>query len=64
MSRGLGDVYKRQGDNMTKEELEKAGANNSLTHVDFMIGSSDLDIIGENKKGEEIEIFKKGDWAF
>ncbi len=29
-----------------------------------MIGSSDLDIIGENKNGEEIEIFQKGDWAF
>ncbi len=43
---------------MTKEELEKAGANNSLTHVDFMIGSSDLDIIGENKKGEKLKFSK------
>ncbi len=49
---------------MTKEELEKAGANNSLTHVDFMIGSPDLNIIGENKNGEKIEIFQNGDWAF
>ncbi|ACA46524.1 aminopeptidase [Clostridium botulinum] len=63
----LGEAYPtciENGDNMTKEELEKAGANNSLTHVDFMIGSSDLDIIGENKKGEKIEIFQNGDWAF
>lgn len=63
----LGEAYPtciENGDNMTKEELEKAGANNSLTHVDFMIGSSDLSIIGENSKGEKIEIFKNGDWAF
>ncbi|MBE6057320.1 aminopeptidase, partial [Clostridium sp.] len=63
----LGEAYPtciENGDNMTKEELEKAGANNSLTHVDFMIGSSDLNIIGENKKGEKIEIFQNGDWAF
>lgn len=63
----LGEAYPiclKNGDNMTEEELEKAGANNSLTHVDFMIGSPDLNIIGETNSKEKIEIFKNGNWAF
>ncbi|SHJ47548.1 aminopeptidase [Tepidibacter formicigenes] len=52
------------GSKMNEEELEKAGANNSLIHEDFMIGSKDLDIIGETKNGEKIQIFKNGNWAF
>lgn len=52
------------GENMTDEELEKAGVNDSLTHVDFMVGSKDLNIVGETKNGEKIQIFKNGNWAF
>ena len=52
------------GKDMTEEELEKAGVNDSLTHVDFMIGSEDLSIVGETKDGERIQIFKDGNWAF
>ena len=52
------------GENMTDEELEKAGVNDSLTHVDFMVGSKDLSIIGETKDGEKVEIFENGNWAF
>ncbi|SHH26817.1 aminopeptidase [Tepidibacter thalassicus] len=52
------------GSKMNEEELEKAGANSSLIHEDFMIGSKDLDIIGETKDGEKIQIFKNGNWAF
>ncbi|MCY6371656.1 aminopeptidase [Clostridium ganghwense] len=51
------------GSDMTEEELEKAGANSSLTHEDFMIGSANLDITGETKDGEKIQIFKNGNWA-
>ena len=51
------------GENMTEEELEKAGVNNSLTHEDFMVGSEDLSIIGETMAGEKIQIFKDGEWA-
>lgn len=51
------------GENMTEEELEAAGVNNSLTHEDFMIGSSDLSIVGRTHEGEEIQIFKDGEWA-
>lgn len=52
------------GDNMNEEELEALGANNSLTHVDFMIGTEDLDIIGITHDNKEIPIFKNGNWGF
>lgn len=52
------------GENMTDEELEKAGVNDSLTHVDFMVGSKDLSIIGETISGDKVQIFKDGNWTF
>ena len=45
----LGAAYKftlRGGETMTDEEFEPAGGNRSATHVDFMIGSAELDIDG------------------
>lgn len=63
----LGKAYPTNiegGENMTEEELEKRGVNDSLTHVDFMIGSEDLSIIGETKDGEKVQIFENGNWAF
>lgn len=62
----LGSAYPlciEGGAKMTKEELEKNGANVSLTHVDFMIGSKDMNIDGITKDGETIAIFRNGDWA-
>ncbi len=44
------------------EELDKL-VNNSMIHVDFMIGTKDLDIVGTTKDGKKIQIFKNGDWA-
>lgn len=52
------------GEKMTDEELEAHGVNNSLTHVDFMIGSKDMNILGETKEGEKIQVFQNGNWAF
>ena len=49
---------------MTKEELTKKGINDSIIHVDFMIGSKDLDIVGVTKNGDRVQIFKDGNWAF
>ncbi|WP_353095797.1 aminopeptidase [Tissierella praeacuta] len=51
------------GEKMTDEELEAHGVNNSLTHVDFMVGSKDMNILGETKEGEKIQIFENGNWA-
>lgn len=52
------------GPDMTEEELKQAGVNDSLTHVDFMVGSKDLNIVGETKDGTKIQIFENGNWAF
>ena len=49
---------------MSKEELEANGANTSITHVDFMIGSGELDIDGITTDGTHEPIFRKGNWAF
>ena len=54
----------KNGENMNKEELAELGVNDSLTHVDFMIGTSDLEIIGITATGEEIKVFEKGNFAF
>lgn len=54
----------KNGENMNKEELAELGVNDSLTHVDFMIGTSDLEIIGITALGEEIKVFEKGNFAY
>ena len=46
----------------SKEEMEKL-VNNSMIHVDFMIGTKDLNIVGVRRNGEKVEVFKDGDWA-
>lgn len=52
------------GEDMNDEELLNASSNISLTHVDFMIGSKDLDILGITQDGKEIQVFKDGNFAF
>lgn len=54
----------KDADKYSEEELEKIGVNNSVIHVDFMIGTSYLEITGINKNGEAIQIFSNGNWAF
>lgn len=51
-------------ENYTNEECEKLGVNNSMIHVDFMIGAKDLSIVGVTKDGKRVQIFKDGNWAF
>ena len=51
------------GDKLTTKELLERGVNDSLTHEDFMLGTSDLEIIGTTEAGEEIVIFKDGNFA-
>ncbi|GGA55123.1 aminopeptidase [Kroppenstedtia guangzhouensis] len=51
------------GTELSPEELRKAGLNESMTHVDFMIGSADLDIDGKTDEGIWEPIFRKGNWA-
>ena len=48
---------------MTAEQRKEVGINNSMIHVDFMIGTRDLSIIGVDKDGKKVQIFKDGTWA-
>lgn len=50
-------------ENMTLEEITKKGINHSGSHVDFMIGTEDMDIVGIDDKGNKHQIFKNGNWA-
>ena len=54
----------KDGEKMSEEELLKEGANDSLTHVDFMIGTKDLQITGTTYDNEKFDIFVNGNWAF
>ncbi len=51
------------GTKLTKEELLAKGGNVSLTHVDFMIGSAELEIDGELEDGTVEAVFRAGNWA-
>jgi len=62
----LGEAYPiclKNGESMTKDQLEKAGVNTSLIHEDFMVGSADLNITGITADGREVPVFINGDWA-
>ena len=47
----------------TAEELKAVGLNDSMIHVDFMVGSADLDITAETFDGKIVKIFDNGTWA-
>lgn len=49
---------------MTQDDLRDLGLNKSGTHVDFMIGADDLDIMGVTADGEEIPVFVNGQWTW
>ena len=51
------------GKNLSQKELEELGANDSVTHVDFMVGSNQLDIDGVSEDGTVTPIFRHGNWA-
>ncbi|MGL4403781.1 MAG: aminopeptidase [Fusobacteriaceae bacterium] len=63
----IGEAYSsclEGGTAMEEKEKDIAGVNTSLNHVDFMIGTEDLEILGETVSGDKIQIFKEGNWAF
>ncbi len=48
---------------MQLSDFAKMGVNDSSVHVDFMIGSEDLNITGITKRGERVPIFQNGTWS-
>jgi len=62
----LGAAYKftlRGGETMSDEVFEQAGGNRSATHVDFMIGSPELDVDGVLAGGTSEPVMRRGDWV-
>src|SRR5690554_1072788 len=62
----LGKAYAmnvKGGTEMTNEELKEAGANDSMVHVDFMFGSSDLKIVGKTYDNKEVLVFENGNFV-
>lgn len=53
----------RDFEKKSEEELKKVGLNDSMIHIDFMIGSSDLEITAETMDGKNVPIFRNGTWA-
>jgi aminopeptidase len=62
----LGNAYKftlKGGNEMSDAEFERAGGNRSGVHVDFMIGSGELDVDGVLPNGAAEPLMRKGEWA-
>jgi aminopeptidase len=51
------------GEELTEEEFSAAGGNTSINHVDFMIGSPQMDIDGIKEDGTREPVMRQGEWA-
>ncbi len=63
LGRGFSNTI-RGFENKTLEECRDMGINDSMEHVDFMIGYEGLDIDAVTFDGKKVPIFRKGKWAF
>ena len=63
LGKGFSECIK-DGLSLNKEQLLEKGINDSLTHVDFMIGTSDLKIVGVTNDSQEVLIFENGNFVF
>jgi aminopeptidase len=62
----LGQAYSaclEDGDSLTAEQLTTRGANNSLIHVDWMIGSDRIDVDGIGVSGDSTPVMRAGEWV-
>ena len=62
----LGQCYSKcfkDGENLRKDEIIKRGGNSSMIHIDWMIGSEEINVDGMNSNGASIPIFRNGEWA-
>jgi aminopeptidase len=63
----LGSAYKfalKDGGSMSDEAFAAHGGNRSLVHIDFMIGSAEMDVDGITASGTTEPIMRRGEWAF
>ena len=54
----------KDAETASPEELDARGANDSVVHIDFMVGTPDLSITGVKANGEQIPVFVEGNFAF
>ena len=62
----LGQCYSKcflNGGNLTPAQIAAQGGNKSLIHIDWMIGSDQIDIDGVHTDGRRVPVFRKGEWA-
>jgi len=62
----LGQCYSKcfvDGGKLTPEQIAAQGGNKSLIHIDWMIGSDQIDIDGLHADGKRVPVFRKGEWA-
>jgi aminopeptidase len=62
----LGQAYSmcfKDGKSLGKEQLASRGANDSLIHVDWMIGSNRIDVDGMTSAGESEPVMRAGEWV-
>lgn len=62
----IGQAYPtcvKGGDSLSKEQLAAVGINDSKVHVDFMVGTKDLEITAETRDGKTLAIFKNGNFT-
>lgn len=62
----LGQCYSKcflDGASLTAEEIAARGGNTSVIHIDWMIGSGEIDIDGITQDGIRVPVFRKGEWA-
>ena len=48
---------------LSKEEIAQRGGNSSMIHIDWMIGSDQIDVDGIDENGNQEPIFRKGEWV-
>jgi len=49
--------------NLSTEEVKERGGNSSMIHIDWMIGSKDIDVDGVDINGNLTPVFRQGEWA-
>ncbi|WP_407965635.1 aminopeptidase [Bartonella sp. C271] len=62
----LGQCYSKcflNGAALTTEEIAMRGGNKSIIHIDWMIGSNEINIDGIRQNGAKIPVFRQGEWA-
>ncbi|WP_442578736.1 aminopeptidase [Mesorhizobium sp. ASY16-5R] len=62
----LGQCYSKcflGGDTITPEQIAAQGGNKSFIHIDWMIGSGQIDIDGIRADGSKVPVMRKGEWA-